>query len=35
MRKRININVNKEEWILLCLTIGGILGILAWNVKVA
>ena len=33
MNKNATININKVEWLLLCLTIGGILGILAWNMR--
>lgn len=33
MDKETTINVNKAGWILFCLAIGGILGILAWNVR--
>ena len=31
MSKKISITINKADWILLCLTIGGILGIITWN----
>lgn len=33
MNKKITINNNKAGWILLCLVIGGILGIIAWNMR--
>lgn len=33
MDKKGSINSNKVAWLLLCLTIGGVLGILAWNMK--
>lgn len=33
MDKNTSINVNEAGWILLCLSIGGILGILAWNMS--
>lgn len=32
MNKKTSINSNKVAW-LLCLTIGGVLDILAWNIK--
>lgn len=33
MDKKTTINNNKAGWLLLCLTIGGILGLLAWNMR--
>ena len=33
MNKKTSINSNKVAWLLLCLTIRGVLGILAWNIK--
>ena len=33
MDKKTSINSNKTGWLLLCLTLGGVLGILAWNMK--
>ena len=33
MNKKTSINSNKVAWLLFCLTIGGVLGILAWNMK--
>lgn len=33
MDKKISLNSNKAGWLLLCLTVGGTFGILAWNMK--
>ena len=33
MDKKISVNSNKISWLLLCLTLGGVLGILVWNMK--
>lgn len=33
MDKKTSINSNKVAWLLLCLTIGGVFGIFAWNMK--
>ncbi len=33
MDKETSVNANKVGWGLLCLAIGGILGILAWNIN--
>lgn len=33
MDKEKAVNIDKSSWILLCLVIGAILGIVAWNMK--
>ena len=33
MDTKTSINFNKTGWLLLCLTVGGVFGILAWNMK--
>ena len=31
MEKKTSKNINKVEWLLFCLSIGAILGIVTWN----